>query len=169
MLNGPLAPAGTSSENSCSLPAAPDRPVTGTLLVIGVASGAQSTSHGSSNALSSAAFTSRMPEPMGWLAGGATANGRAGMGSAHGRPGVAPDHAGSGRKRPESCRVGKEPESAGPTARVAGDAQPRRISGPLARRPAEIDRAQGTFRVRHQDGRASVGAGQARDRVGGTV
>src|SRR5690606_34455637 len=75
MLSGPRTPAGTSMLYRVSLPVLPDRPVSAAPLAIGVASGAQSTSHGGSIALATAAAALTMPGPIGCDALGATVNG----------------------------------------------------------------------------------------------
>ena len=50
-------------------------------------------------------------------------------------------------------------------ARVPEHAQPRRIPGPVARRPAQVGAARRALGVRHQDGDAAVLAGQACDQL----
>src|SRR3546814_2592755 len=64
-----VAPACASKLYSTSLPAAPARPETGTLLVSGVATGPQFSVHGGWIAAATAAAASTMPAPIGWVGG----------------------------------------------------------------------------------------------------
>src|SRR5690554_4685519 len=59
--------------------------------------------------------------------------------------------------------------SADPGAGVVEDAPPGGLVGPVVGVPAQVGRAQGALRVRHQDRGAAVLAAQPRDGVGGTV
>src|SRR3546814_10174010 len=64
-----VAPACASKLYSTSLPAAPARPETGTMLVSGVATGPQFSVHGGWTAAATAAAASTMPAPIGWVGG----------------------------------------------------------------------------------------------------
>src|SRR3546814_15326993 len=62
-----VAPACASKLYSTSLPAAPARPETGTMLVSGVATGPPFSVHGGWTAAATAAAASTMPAPIGWV------------------------------------------------------------------------------------------------------
>src|SRR3546814_16648662 len=64
-----VAPACASKLYSTSLPAAPARPETETLLVSGVATGPQFSVHGGCIAAATAAEASTMTAPSGWVGG----------------------------------------------------------------------------------------------------
>src|SRR3546814_14877862 len=64
-----VAPSCASLLYSTSLPAAPARPETGTVLVSGVATGPQCSVHGGWIAAATAAAASTMPAPIGWVGG----------------------------------------------------------------------------------------------------